>query len=126
MLLAIDKHGRAPVYRQIVEQIQHLIVGGHLRRDEQVTSVRELAGTLKVNPMTVSKAYSMLESEGWLERRPGVGLFVSESPGSASAKRTLVEDALREPARIATDLGMGPDEAIDILRRLMAGRGEKK
>ena len=76
MLLQIDHHSGQPIYRQVIDQIRRQVVAGQLRQGEQLPSVRDLAGQLRVNPMTISKAYSLLEMEGLLDRRRGVGLFV--------------------------------------------------
>ena len=77
MLLQLDFHGGTPIYRQIVDQIRRLAITGVLREGDQVEAVRTLALELKVNPMTVSRAYSQLEQEGILERRRGIGMFVA-------------------------------------------------
>src|SRR5690606_38605892 len=53
-----------PIYRQITEQVRRLVAAGQLRPGEGLPSVREVAATHAVNPMTVSRAYSLLEAEG--------------------------------------------------------------
>ncbi len=77
MLLEIDHHSGVTIYRQVIEQIRQQIMAGRLSEGEQLMSVRELAAQLRVNPMTISKAYALLEVEGLLERRRGIGLFVA-------------------------------------------------
>ena len=77
MLLEIDHHSGVPIYRQVIEQIRQQIMAGQLSEGEQLMSVRELAAQLRVNPMTISKAYALLEVEGLVERRRGVGLFAA-------------------------------------------------
>ncbi len=78
MLVEIDTHSGVPIYRQVIEQIRRQIMTGQLAEGGQLPTVRDLAKRLKVNPMTVSKAYSLLEIEGLVERRRGVGLFVAK------------------------------------------------
>ncbi len=76
-------------------------------------SVRELSIALKVNPMTVSKSYSMLESAGFLDRQRGIGLF-------AVLKRDLSEteeiflNAVKDAAIIGVQLGMKEADATEI------------
>ena len=77
MLLQIDHHSGQPIYRQVTEQVRRQILAGQLGEGEQLVSVRDLAAQLKVNPMTISKAYGLLEAEGLLQRRRGIGLFVA-------------------------------------------------
>ena len=66
-----------PIYRQIVEQVRRRIASGSLAAGEELPSVRALALEHAINPMTVSKAYSLLEAEGLLERRRGMGMVVA-------------------------------------------------
>jgi GntR family transcriptional regulator len=66
-----------PIYRQLIQQLRRLIAAGQVRAEDAMPSVREVASALGVNPMTVSKAYSMLESEGFLRRRRGLGMVVA-------------------------------------------------
>lgn len=80
----LNPQGSVPLYRQIVEQVQRLVAGGVWRAGDELPSVRAVAERHAVNPMTVSKAYSLLESEGVLERRRGVGMAVASRPGAAA------------------------------------------
>ncbi|MCY3838142.1 MAG: GntR family transcriptional regulator [Gammaproteobacteria bacterium] len=68
-----------PIYRQIVDQTCQLVASGQLRPDQHLPSVRALAGELGINPMTVSKAYSLLERDGIVARRRGLGMVVVET-----------------------------------------------
>lgn len=61
-----------PIFRQLIEQVKRFVASGQLATGDRLPSVRQLARTLSVNPMTVSKAYSHLEMDGVVERRPGV------------------------------------------------------
>jgi len=120
MLLQIDHHSGQPIYRQVIEQVRRQIVAGQLRQGEQLPSVRDLASQLRVNPMTVSKAYSLLEKEGLLDRRRGVGLFVAEL-GRDKASRTrddMLEAALTRAVVTAIQLGISQERARDMLTRL--------
>lgn len=112
MIIQIDHHCGVPIYRQVMDQVRMLILTEHLRSGKQLTPVRELAVELRVNPMTISKAYSQLEAEGILERRRGVGLFVSELSKSkrGRAQAMLLKDLLRKIAHTAIQMGIPPDE----------------
>jgi GntR family transcriptional regulator len=77
-----------PIYRQLVEQIRRLIAGGQLPAGTELPSVRELAITHAVNPMTVSKAYSLLEAEGLLQRNRGRPMTVT---GGRKAQASLAQ-----------------------------------
>jgi GntR family transcriptional regulator len=120
MLLQIDHHSGQPIYRQVIDQIRRHVVAGQLREGEQLPSVRDLASRLRVNPMTVSKAYSLLEMEGLLERRRGVGLFVAElaTDEASRNKADLLEEALTRAVVMAVQLGIPEDKARNMLTRL--------
>jgi GntR family transcriptional regulator len=66
-----------PINRQIVDGVRRLIASGELPVGAALPSVRGLAQQLTINPNTVAKAYGELTSEGWLDARAGLGLFVA-------------------------------------------------
>jgi GntR family transcriptional regulator len=74
----IDPNSPVPVFRQIVEQIRRAVAAGVYRADEPIPSQRALALELTVNPNTVQRAYEVLEREGLVRARKGVGMFVTE------------------------------------------------
>jgi GntR family transcriptional regulator len=120
MLLQIDHHSGQPIYRQVIDQVRRQVMAGQLREGEQLPSVRDLAAQLRVNPMTISKAYSLMELEGLLERRRGVGLFVAplRKDKAGRAKADMLEDALTKAVVTAVQLGIPEDRARDMLTRL--------
>src|ERR1700704_4878872 len=76
MFLSVDPSSGLPVYRQIMDQVRRMIVAGRLAPGDRLPSVRELASTLGINPLTVGKAYGELERDGAVEMRRGLGMFV--------------------------------------------------
>jgi GntR family transcriptional regulator len=119
MLIELDTHSGVPIYVQLIDQIKRLILAGHLPEGEQIEQVRSLAARLKVNPMTVSKAYGLLERDGLLERRRGVGLFIGKIHKAAQdrMKTQTVEDAFQKAAGAAIQMGFSEEEAVDLLRQ---------
>jgi GntR family transcriptional regulator len=120
MLLQIDHHSGQPIYRQVIDQVRRQVMAGQLREGEQLPSVRDLATQLHVNPMTISKAYSLMEVEGLLERRRGVGLFVAplRKDKAGRTKADMLEDALTKAVVTAVQLGIPEDRARDVLTKL--------
>ncbi len=117
MLLEIDHHSGLPIYRQVIEQVRRQIMGGQLSEGQQLDSVRELAGRLRVNPMTISKAYALLEVEGLAERRRGIGLFVARVKKSQKeqTKGRLLEEILKKAATTAVQFDIPEEEAARML-----------
>ena len=119
MLLEIDHHSGVPIYRQIIRQIRQQIMTDGLKHEDQLEAVRDLAGRLKVNPMTISKAYSFLEAEGLVERRRGIGLFVAKvKKGQRDQIRAeLLNSIVNKAAITAIQLGVSEEAAIESLKR---------
>ena len=65
-MFVLNPQSGTPIYRQLVEQITRLIAGGQLAAGTELPSVRELAELHAINPMTISKAYALLEGSGLL------------------------------------------------------------
>lgn len=111
-----------PIYRQVVEQVQRLVAGGQLGPGDELPSVRAVAERHAINPMTVSKAYSLLEAEGLLERRRGVGMVVAagvQAAGASADRMALLAPALANAARQAAQLGIAPAAALVAFERAL-------
>lgn len=113
-LLSIQPTSAVPIYRQIVDQLRRLASAGQLPAGQTLPSVREVAAFHAINPMTVSKAYSLLEAEGVLVRQRGKGMAVAAQDRSArspASRLALLEPALQTVAHHARQLEL-PDEAV--------------
>jgi len=119
MLLEIDYHSGVPIYRQVIRQIRQQIMTDGLKEGDQLETVRELAARLKVNPMTISKAYSFLEAEGLVERRRGVGLFAAKVKKGHldQIKAKLLDNIVNKAAITAIQLGVSQDEAVEFFKK---------
>ena len=116
MLIDIDVHGGVPIYRQVIEQVKRLILTGQMGEGVQLESVANLSSRLKVNPMTISKAYGFLVQEGLVERRRGVGLFVAQLPDDTekNIKTTVLRESLRKAASLAIQMEISEKEAASL------------
>ena len=86
-MFRINQRSPKPIYEQIVESIETLIISGALSKDEQVPSVRAVAKDLAVNPNTIQKAYGLLEERGIIYSRPGRGSFVAVDAADLQSRR---------------------------------------
>ena len=77
MKIIINTSLMVPIYEQIADQVKKLIREGELRKDDNLPSVRALAGELKISALTVKKAYDHLESEGYVVTVHGKGTYVA-------------------------------------------------
>src|SRR3954447_5029308 len=80
LFLAVAPTSGVPIYRQLADQVRARVLGGRLAVGAFLPSVRQVAEHLQVNPMTVSKAYSLLEREGVVELVRGQGMRVRPPP----------------------------------------------
>jgi GntR family transcriptional regulator len=111
----IQPSSPTPIYRQVIDQVRRLVAGGQLRAGDELPSVRSVAERHAINPMTVSKAYSLLEAEGLLTRRRGVGMAVADGahPARPQADRlALLQPALQAAAQQAVQLGLPRETAL--------------
>jgi GntR family transcriptional regulator len=121
MLLPIDHHSGGPAYRQLMEQIRLQIASDLLRPGDELPSTRALSAELSLNPMTISKAYNLLERDGVLERRRGQTLTVRarHEDDVQAHKLDQLRQSLANPASVARQLGISPAQAAKIFRELL-------
>jgi len=83
-----------PIYIQIMNSIKQEIVSGSLKPGDKLSSVRERAETLSVNPNTVQRAYQELERESVSETRRGMGTFIVEKDSLISSLKSEMAQAV--------------------------------
>lgn len=116
-MIGIDLQNRKPIYEQIVERFQTLIVNGFLEPDSQMPSVRSLAMELSINPNTIQKAYSMLEQQGYIYPVKGRGNFVSGNAGLKAKKQETVFQELRELVKKGKELEIDLETLLEKTRQ---------
>lgn len=92
-MVILDYKDRRPIYEQLVEKLEDLIVRDVLEQDSQMPSVRNLAMELSINPNTIQRAYAELERRGFIYTVKGRGSFVAKNQGILAQKR---EELLKE------------------------------
>ena len=110
-----------PIYRQLVDQVRQLAASGRLEAGDQLPTVRAVASELGVNPVTISKAYSLLEREGVVSQQPGADVVMAQTRvGPLQAMRpqalALVTTAKR--------LGFSREDTLDTVDRLWTSQQE--
>ena len=121
MLITIDHHSGVPVFRQIMDQVKFHIASGLIGPEDQLPSTRSLSTELGLNPMTVSKAYSLLEAEGVVEHRRGRPLTVRArpEPEMRASRNEQLQPQLKALATRARQLGLSRKQVIELLREAM-------
>ena len=107
-----------PIYKQVVEQIERMILNGYLVSGEFLPSVRQVANEINVNPMTISKAYGLLEERGYLSRQRGKGMVVAQQDEQISKqeKMTMLAKVIRELIFDAAQMGINQQELLALIK----------
>jgi len=127
LMLQIATGDPRPIGRQIVDAVRMKIATGELAPGDQLPSVRGLAQQLTINPNTVAKAYAELTTEGWLESRQGMGLYVATPRQRLSdpERERRLDDAIGRFVNDVVPLGFPADEVqarLDLELRQLAPR----
>jgi GntR family transcriptional regulator len=77
-MTTIEWSDGAPIYRQLKERVVAMMLDGELKPGDALPSVRQVAAEYQLNPITVSRAYQELADEALVEKRRGLGMFVTE------------------------------------------------
>lgn len=110
----------APIYRQLKDKVIAMMLEGQLQPGDALPSVRQVAAEYRLNPITVSRAYQELADEGLVEKRRGLGMFVTEQAShrllGSERDKFLQEEWPLVLERIQR-LGLSIDDLLDPKRR---------
>lgn len=114
-----------PIYSQLVEQIQLLVVSGAYSAGTKLPSVREMAAQASVNPNTMQRALSQLEGDGLLYSQRTSGRFVTEDEQKImQTKNNLAVDLIHDFIRNMSRLGYTREQTVSLLNRIMKEEGQ--
>lgn len=115
IVILIDYKDRRPIYEQVIEKFQQMILCGALESDSPMPSVRSLAMELSLNPNTIQRAYQELERQGYIYTLKGKGSFVSNSMKAADHKRKEIQEELEKCVGNAFMAGITENEIRDMV-----------
>jgi len=118
-VFVLQPHSGVPLYRQLYEQIRRMVASGQLATGAVLPSIRDLAVRHAINPMTVSKVYARLESEGVLERNRGKPMTVAPQRRAQTARSTRLDTLglpLEQLVLAARQLELDLDDVLEALR----------
>jgi GntR family transcriptional regulator len=121
-MFLLNPSAALPLYRQIVDQIVERVLSGSLKEGDELPSVRAVAAEHSINPMTVSKAYGMLEADGVVVRVRGVGMQIAPNKDKTSVakKQAQLAPYLIEAANAARRLGLSKQNVIEQLDAILS------
>ena len=116
-MLHLDYRDARPIYAQIMDGIKEQISTGVLQPGDKLPSVRELAGTLAINPNTIQRSYRQLEMEGWIVTMPGKGCFVCRDERKAEEEKQRLLASFDKAVDSLLSFGISRDTLIARLSR---------
>lgn len=111
-MILLDYKDNRPIYEQVAEKLQELMLLGVLEEDSQMPSVRSLAMELSINPNTIQRAYGELERNGFIYTIKGRGSFVGSVNKLRTARQQEVARKMEELAREAKKIGVSKEEFL--------------
>ena len=117
-MFQIDPLSRQPVYEQLIEQMEKLVLTGLLPADTQLPSVRSLSMELSINPNTIQKAYSDLDARGIIYSVPGIGCFVAKN--ATEVLKTHMRRKLDAVRQLAEDLALAGIPKEDLIQTIQS------
>ncbi|MBE6699905.1 MAG: GntR family transcriptional regulator [Ruminococcaceae bacterium] len=117
MNILIDNKSGEPIYNQIYSQIKNQIIGGELKEDEMLPSIRGLAKDLRISFITTKRAYEELEKEGFIYTLPAKGCYVAPKNIELLREENLkrIEEHIEQIAKLATSCNLSRDDIIEMI-----------
>lgn len=120
--MTIGWNDNTPIYRQLKDRVIGMMLDGALKAGDALPSVRQVAAQYQLNPITVSRAYQELVDENLVEKRRGIGMYVTEGASEkllASERERFVREEW--PAMVERIRRLGLD--VEQLLRASSPRG---
>lgn len=120
MYLYVDNKNGVPIYEQIFRQIKEQIIGGQLKEDSPLPSIRNLAKDLRISVITTKRAYDELEREGFIYTVAGKGCFVAPKNVELLRENNLrqIEEHLQSALQLAKSCKLTVTDLKNILEVL--------
>ena len=122
MTIFISSKNGVPIYDQICSQIRDQIIGGKLKENEMLPSIRGLAKDLGISFITTKRAYEELEREGFIYTLPAKGCYVAPKNVALIREENLkkIEGYFAEAAKLAAANGLSDGELMEMLSLVLS------
>lgn len=124
-MIILDYKDRRPIYEQVIEKLEELMLLGVLKENDPLPSVRSLATDLSINPNTIQRAYAELERRGCIYVVKGKGSFVAENSIMKENKKRELLVQVSEMIDEAIRLGI-PDHELKNMVEIQYGAAKKE
>ena len=123
-MILLDYRDKRPLYEQVAERMESLIVCGALTPDTKLPSVRAMAVELSINPNTIQRAYAILEQKGFLYTLVGRGNFVAPEDTWQAQTFSALKTELQAAFQKAVNAGMTKEQILRLLDETTKKIGE--
>jgi len=113
--MSVTWNDTTPIYLQLKERVVAMMLDGVLKPGDALPSVRQVAADFQLNPITVSRAYQELVDENMVEKRRGLGMYVTEGAPEkllASERERFLRDEWPNVVARIQRLGLKMDELL--------------
>jgi GntR family transcriptional regulator len=119
LFIVISPSNSDPMYKQVTDQLKDAIATRVLEPRDKLPSIREMAEELKISAITIKRAYSDLENEGYIVTRSGLGSYVSDMDNKKIRKEKMEEirEEIRKLINTGKKFGISADEIIAMVRK---------
>lgn len=117
-MIFIDYNDKRPIYEQIIDRFQTLIINGALEPNMQLPSVRALAIELSINANTIQRAYSELEREGYIYSVKGRGNYVRDDKSLAEKQKNKLLHDFELQIETCKSFGISKEELLQTLNHI--------
>lgn len=117
-MLSLNYKDPRPIYEQVRDSLRQLILTGAIAPEEKLPSVRELAGSLAINPNTIQRAYRELERMGLIYTVAGKGAFASADGSAAVRRKEELLSAIGDATEELKSIGCPAAEIETLIRRV--------
>lgn len=118
----MDFSSQTPIYIQIADDIRQRVVAGELKAGDQLMSTTQYSTTYRINPATANKAFNILVEEGIVEKRRGIGMFITPNAHeelTQAGRASFREDTLAPAIRAGRALGLSPTDILTLVNTIL-------
>ena len=109
-----------PIYLQLKQEVEDAVLAGILKAEDMAPSIRNMAASYSINPLTVSKAISELESEGIITKKRGIGFFITATAQESIRRKRMseyLENEVKSFVQKASQLGIRLSEIVELIQK---------
>lgn len=120
MFIVVSPLNPEPMYKQVTDQIKDAIATKVLKPESKLPSIREMSKELKISIITIKRAYTDLEKEGYIFTRSGLGSFVADVKTDQLRLEKLreIKEDMRNILKSGEKYSISADDVIKVIKEM--------